>query len=230
MGAWLLFALHGRLAGDGASKARWVATIALLWTAVELHLSSWFVLGPLWFFLTLSDRAATGRAKAHALGIAAWLATFALSTYPGLFEVLRDGPGEGRLGHGSVQWEHVTLEWTDVRLFLPLLLWAIPAVRRDRAPWVAASLAVVVYTAITWCLMAFNLAIGGPMRDSHHYFELVDPLLAMCALAAVHGAWTTAGSKRRLVEIGGAILLILHVLWYLRAFNILREMSVGWTR
>ncbi len=227
--AWLLFALHERL--PEAKRARWVGTLVLLWTAVELHLSSWFVLGPLWFFLTLSDGAATARAKAHARGIVAWLVLFGLSTYPGLFRVLSEGPGVGRLGDGTVQWSHLTLEWTDEWLFLPLLLWLIPAVRRGRGAWVAASAAIVVYTLVTFWLMAHNLAIGGPMRASHHYFELVDPLLAMCALAALHGAWVGAeGWTRRAVAGATVALIVLHVAWYVRAFALLREMSQGWTR
>ncbi len=227
-GVWMLFVLHRT---PDASRARTLGTLAVLWTAVELHLSSWFVLGPAWFFLAAADGRATERTKAHVRGIATWLVLFGLSTYPGLFRVLGEGPGEGRLGDGSVRWSHVTLEWTDVRLFLPLLLWLVPTLRRGRAPWVAASAAVVVYTLITWGLMAHNMAIGGPMRASHHYFELIDPLLAMCALAALHAAWThTDGWARRVVGGATGVLILLHLVWYVRAFHLLREMSAGWTR
>ena len=227
VGVWLLFVLHR----GGATRWRWVATVAVLWAATELHLSSWFVLGPLWFFLAAADGRATARTKAHVRGIAAWLVAFGLSTWPGLFRVLGEGPGDGRLGDGSVQWSHITLEWTDVGLFLPLLLWAIPAVRAGRGPWVAASLAIAVYTAITWWLMAHNLAIGGPKVASHHYFELVDPLLAMTALAATHAAWTTSVGPRRIaIGLGGGILLVLHVWGYADAFQTLQEMAAGWTR
>ncbi len=226
-GAWALFVLHRR----GGGGARWVGTLVLLWTAVELHLSSWFVLGPLWFFLALLDRGWSQRTARHTYGIGAWLLLFAASTYPGLFRVLGEGPGEGQLGDGVVRWSHVTLEWTDVWLFVPLVLWAVPAVRRGRERWAAASAAVVVYTGITWWLMAHNMAIGGPRRASHHYFELIDPLLALCALAALHGAWTVSvGSRKRAVEVATGLLLVVHVFWYLRAFHLLREMSHGWNR
>ena len=226
-GAWLLFVLHR----SQVSRSRRFGTVLLLWTAVELHLSSWFVLGPLWLLLAVTDGRWTDRARAHVRGIGAWLGLFALSTYPGLFRVLGEGPGEGRLGDGSVRWSHVTLEFTDVFLFLPLLLWALPSVRRGRAPWVAASASVLVYTGITWWLMAHNLAIGGPKRASHHYFELVDPLLAMCALAALHAAWTeTAGRRRRIVEGATVALVAAHVVDYVRTYDLLREMAKGWTR
>ena len=53
----------------------------------------------------------------------------------------------------------------------------------------------------------------------------------MCALAAVHSAWSvTAGRLRRVVAIGGAAVLVAHVVWYVRCYQLLREMSVGWTR
>lgn len=147
--------------------------IAATFVAVEIHLSSWFVLGPLlaWgiAFRDGEERGWNGRVLAGLLGL------FAVTTLFGLYETLAFGGGPG--GDPG----QATVEWANPFLLVALL----PAARgRLRGP----ALALLCFAVITWVLQTLQLADGTPFPYSLHYFELIGPIVALVLV----GAWAEA--------------------------------------
>lgn len=195
--------------GDRASAV--VATVAVL-LAVEIHLSTWFAVGgamaAIFFFVP-------GRRRAAAFVSVAMIGLFMLSTWPGLYEVLGLGPGndpEKTLGT-------LTLEWTNPLLLGLALVWlAPPLFRRSPEAGVLAA-GVALFTAVTLALQAAQVADGQPYPFSLHYFELVDPMLAVCAawlfrqevLEREPGTW-----RRRLGASAAGLLVASQLLLFVR--------------
>jgi len=169
-----------------------VATALL---AVEIHLSSWFLLGPLLAWGVLMGR---GGEPARSRRVLAWLlGLFAVSALLGLWEVLSFGGGP-KGDPGSATWE-----WAN-----PLLLAAlIPALAVPSQRAAVASLGC--FAGITWGLQIAQMADGSPFPFSLHYFELIGPILVLVVVGA--GARWAGGrgvSERRMVLLVAALLVL----------------------
>ncbi|MCO4770600.1 MAG: hypothetical protein KDA24_11270 [Deltaproteobacteria bacterium] len=173
------------------------AVVVVALAAVEIHLSSWFVLGPLlaWDMFFGSSKAG-GRGTLRRRGgavIGALLGLFAFTALFGLAEVLSFGGGpKGDPGSPSIEWAN------------PLLLAALLPALASRS-WRGPALALWSFCGITWALQALQLADGSPFPYSLHYFELI----AAPVLLVVGGAFTTAWSRE---SVPKALLVVLAVL------------------
>jgi hypothetical protein len=198
----LLTAGYVRRGGRGWAVAAVLAGLV----AAELHLSAWFVIGPLFagIFFTIP-----GRRRGIAVASVAVIGLFLLTTWPGLYEVLAGGPDQGPDWVTPPWRETVTLEWTNPCLFAPLLLWLHPAVRAAAPEGGVLALGAIGYVVITLGLQIAGLAIGGwGGLDSHHYFELVDGVLILAAVTALAAAVEVSkGWKAHALRFVGLALL-----------------------
>lgn len=165
----------------------WGVPLVLLGlAAAELHLSAWFVIGPIFagVFFTLP-----GRRREIAIASVAVIGLFLATTYPGLYEVLADGPDRPPDWITPSWRETISLEWTNPWLFAPLVLWLHPAVRAAAPGVHVLAFGAVGYTVITLGLQVAGLAIGGGGgEDAHHYFELIDGVLVVAAAGGLGAA------------------------------------------
>jgi hypothetical protein len=185
------------LAIHGSWSAFAVAVFAAL-AAVELHLSNWFCIGGLMagmFFLVKGRRIKAALASILMIGL------FMLSTFPGLWQVIEEGPdadAEATVGG-------MTLEWTNPLLYLPLIIWlAPPLIRRMRVP-ASAACGVLLFTAVSLGLQHFQLADGQPYPYCLHYFELVDTPLILAGVLAL-AALSKNGGERLWLQRGVILL------------------------
>ncbi len=195
-----------RRGGLGAAA---LATVTVL-LAVEIHLSTWFAVGgamaAIFFFVP-------GRRRTAAIASATMIGLFLLTTWPGLWKVLGMGLGNDPEKTAGV----MTLEWTNPLLLAVVGLCLLPPLFR-RAPEAGVLAAgVALFTAVTLGLQAAQVADGQPYPFSLHYFELVDPVLAICAawlfrLEVLEGE---PGTWRRRAAAAAACLLVVSqlVLW-----------------
>ncbi len=174
------------LASRGTWSAFVVAVFAAL-AAVELHLSNWFCIGGLMagmFFLMPGRRLKAAFASILMIGL------FMASTFPGLWQVIEEGPdadAESTMGG-------MTMEWTNPLLYLPLVLVLLSPRVRGRRIAVVAALGALLFTVVSFALQHFQLADGQPYPYCLHYFELVDTPLILAAVYVLAG-WT--GSQFR---------------------------------
>lgn len=193
------------LAGQKEGLARWLgpATFVLGLLALELHVNAWLVLGPLALLLAARN---PGRRRALLALIAAWAAAFGLTALRGLPQVIADGPMNEPGWGPPLDWHQVTVERSDPLLLLLPLLWTLPAVRRAAATRVGLALGatLVLHAAVVSGQMFAGLAIGGGFENCHHYWELVDALMALAAAWALADAW---GSCRRWPGRGAVLVL-----------------------
>lgn len=199
--AALALARHG-----GRQRVGIAAVLGFL--ALWLHLSPWFLLGPLLVLLWLG---AGPRRRdvfvAAAVVLVVWMAT----TWPGLYRQLAEG------GPGGSEAGAATVGWLNPFLFLPLGLWLIPRIGRS-APDVrlhgALVGALLVYTLVTFGLQLAQIADGQPYPSSLHYFALVEPLMVLAAVAAVTSGWRSAsGHAQRVVVVLIGLTLAGTQLW-----------------
>lgn len=204
---WMLvsFAQHGRL------SALFLGTTLGL-GAVSFHLSSWFVLGPMLVFLGLWF---PSRRRPLLVAAATSTALFlACTVWPNhslwpLFDQPHVYFGEQR-ALGTFRWADINLEWSNPALFLPLLLWIHPRLRRASPLGTALATTSATYLAITGLLMASGLALTGDRASAHHYFELIDPLLIGLAVLTVQLAvqeWFVSSSSLRRNGLLGLLVL-----------------------
>ncbi len=208
----------------GGSKWAAAAVVAGLFAA-EMHLSAWFVTGPLFagVFFTMPHRR-----RGIAIASVAVIGLFLATTYPGLYEVLADGPDRPPDWVTPPWQETASLEWTNPWLFAPLLLWLHPAVRAA-APGVGTlAFGALGYTAITLGLQVAGLAIGGGGgADAHHYFELIDALLVLGAAGAVGAAARAWPARPSLVQVVALVLLVTQVRAFVVGRALLRDLALG---
>jgi hypothetical protein len=177
---------------------RWLGSILLVLLAVELHLDSWFLLGPAMAMLLLFS---PGRRLGFLAAIAITVGAFLYGTIaplPGMWELF-DHPHayfQDERRFGVFNWRDPNLEWTNPLLFVPLVLWLVPAVARRNPRGLALALALAFYAAVTTGLMASGLAIASNRVEAHHYYELVDPAATICAV------WALATARRVALEAG----------------------------
>ena len=184
------------LARRGDKRSMWIAIVAV-WIATDLHLSTWFAIGGTMalVFATMAERR-----KVAFVASAAMIGGFLLTTIPGLWRVLAMGAGDDPERTVGT----MTVEWTNPALLALLVVWFVPWLFK-RAPEAAAlACGIAAFSAVTLELQRMQVADGQPYPYSLHYFELVDPALAVCAAWALHlGATGGAPGRRR---GGGAAL------------------------
>ncbi len=184
--------------GDRASVRLAVFAVFI---AVELHLSTWFLVGGMMatIFFAMADRR-----RAAFVGSVAMIGSFMLTTYPGLYRVLEVGTGRDDIGDMAPG--GATLEWANPLLMATLLLWAIPWFFRRSVP--AASLAVgtALFTAVTTLLQQGQAADGQPYPFSLHYYELVDTATILGAVWALALGWRAGW--RWSAGLAAAVLLL----------------------
>ena len=166
----------------GRRGGRREAALAVLavFVAVEVHLSTWFVVGGMMASLFFSM---PERRKVVAGASVAMIGAFMLTTYPGLYRVLEIGTGRDEAG--GMASGGATLEWLNPVLFVLALGWLIPkAFRHDR---VVAALAVgcAVFAVVTTALQLGQAADGQPYPYSLHYYELIDTAVVFAVVFAV---------------------------------------------
>jgi hypothetical protein len=198
---------------DAGRRGLAIGTFVCGLLAVEMHVNAWLVLGPLLVVLAWSNPA---RRRPLLVLLGALLLAFGASTFTGLWQVLADGPMNEPGWRPPMSWWAVTLEWSNYLLLAPLLLWVWPAVRRRCSPRVGAALAAAlgVHLAVVVGQMYAGLAIGGTRYSSHHYFELVDGVMVLAAVWALHDVSSRRGG--RWVAIAGAAGLLAFQVWLVR--------------
>ena len=180
--AILNLALHG-------SWSAFVVAIFATLAAVELHLSNWFCVGGLMagmFFLV------QGRRFKAALASIVMIGLFLVSTHPGLWQVIAEGPDADADGTQG----GMTLEWTNPLLYVPLLLWLVPPLVNRFRVQASAAIGVLFFTAVSLGLQHFQLADGQPYPYSLHYFELVDTPLVLAGVLGLAAFWELAAERR----------------------------------
>lgn len=191
----------------------WLVAFDLTLLTVEFHLSSWFILLPL---LALLGWAGPTRRRGVAVLAIGALTLFLLSTQDlGLFgntlEDVLEQPGVRSRGiFGERSWSNPTFEYANPLLYLSLLLWLVPAVRRSEPRGLPITVAVAVYVVVHVLLMQQGLAIHSQAPEPHHYFEMIDPLVTVCSIWALAAAWRAwpDGVGHRLVTAGAVIVVV----------------------
>lgn len=206
------------LAREGGRKHAAVA-VGAVWLCVMLHLSPWFLLGPLavglWVGFPAQRRILVGAAAVALVG-------FLATTYPGLYRQLVDeGAGGGEDGVATVGWMN---GW----LLLPLLV----AARRDRErPTLAAlAAALAVYTLVTFGLQVAQIADGQPYPSSLHYFALVEPLVVLTGVGALARAARDPGLKTGVLLAAAALAVTQGMRWVESMDWMWRQQTGMWTQ
>jgi len=205
-------------------RGLWVAAFALTLLTVEFHLSSWFVLLPLAALLFVAGPERRRGVAGLAIGV---LALFLLSTQDlGLFgntlaDVFEQPGVRNRDIFSERSWANPTLEFSNPLLYLPLLLWLVPAVRRSEPRGLPVAAAVALYVVVHVLLMQQGLAIHAQAPEPHHYFEMIDPLVTAVSIWALAVAWRTwpSGRGRWLVAAGLAAVVVGQGLFLARALH-----------
>jgi len=190
------------LAIHGTWSSLAVAVFAVL-AAVELHLSNWFCIGGLMagmFFLV------EGRRWKAVIGSVLMIGVFMASTFPGLWQVLDEGPD----ADASSTRGGLTLEWTNPLLYLPLIIWLAPPLVKQMRVAATAACGALLFTGVTLGLQHYQLADGQPYPFCLHYFELVDTPLILAVSLALAGLWKGAGERGwvRILVASAAGLLV----------------------
>ncbi len=182
--------------GRGGDRRAVGVTAGLGFLALMLHLSPWFLFGPLLVALwaTMPERR-----RPLTLAAVAVFVAFMATTWPGLYRQLVDGGG---LGGEPGSW---TFGWMNGWLLSPVLLWFAGRAPGDR-PFVALAVGLVAYTLVTFALQLTQLADGQPYPSSLHYFALVEPLVVLAAIAALTTAWRAGGRRGRAALLIGAVM------------------------
>ncbi len=144
------------------------AVVGCCLLAVELHLSSWFVLGPALGLLALARQGRGAR-----LVLAGLLGLFAVTTLFGLWDVLEFGVGH-KPGRGVV-----SIEWANPALLIAL----VPALLIG--PMRQLTFGLLAFCGITFALQALQIADGTPFPSSLHYFELIGPAAILVVAASL---------------------------------------------
>ena len=198
----------------GAKSAAAVAVFAGL-AAVLMNLLIWFAIGgqlaALFLFMP-------HRRKGLAVVSIALIALFMSTTYPGLYEALafeRDGAG------AMAEVGGLSVGWTNPFLLLPVALWLVPAVRRHDPIGAGLGYAGLGFTVVVLLMQHFKLAGGQPYPDSLHYFEIIDPILVLAAVAALWRCWQLTSSKltRQLLRLVLVLMLLSQLGFYLLGQN-----------
>jgi len=160
-------------AREGTPRSKWVAVGAVL-VAVELHLSVWFLIGGTMatIFFVMSSRR-----RDAAIASTAMIGGFLLTTVPGLWRVLGMGMGNTEEHTAGV----TSIEWTNPWLLGAAGLVLLPPLCLRAREAAAIAVGIGTFTLVTVALQYQQIADGQPYPSSLHYFELVDPAMAICA-------------------------------------------------
>jgi hypothetical protein len=172
-----------------------------VFVAVELHLSTWFLIGGMMATLFF---AMPERRRAAFIGSVSMIGAFMLTTYPGLYRVLEVGTGRDDIGDMA---EGVaTLEWANPLMMALLLVWLTPWFFKRSVPAASLAIGTGFFTIVTTLLQAGQAADGQPYPFSLHYYELVDTATILSAVWALALVW---GTGRRWLVSALALLLLL---------------------
>lgn len=160
-------------AREGTARSKWIAVGAVL-VAVELHLSNWFVIGGTMATIFV---AMSARRRDAAIASTAMIGLFLLTTIPGLWRVLGQGMGNTDEHTAGV----TSIEWTNPWLLGAAALVLLPPMMMKAREAAALAVGIGAFTAVTVALQYEQIADGQPYPYSLHYFELVDPAMAICA-------------------------------------------------
>ncbi|HCP47513.1 MAG TPA: hypothetical protein DIU15_15840 [Deltaproteobacteria bacterium] len=196
----------------GTLSAAAVAVAAAFMT-VEMNLLCWFALtGLLLVLLALLPE----RRKGLALAALATVAFFMATTYPGLYDALafKRDPSRGMAELGGT----LSLGWSNPVLLLPLVLWLIPRVRYRDPHGAGIGGAVAAFTVAVLLMQHFELADGQPFPDSYHYFVIIDPLMVLGSVLALHAAFGASRERwtRQLLLLCCFLLVVSQLLYYVR--------------
>lgn len=184
------------LARRGDVRSMWIAIVAV-WIATDLHLSTWFAIGGTMaaVFVVMGERR-----KVALVASAAMIGGFMLTTIPGLWRVLAMGTGDDPERTSGA----MTIEWTNPALIALVVVWVAPPLFRKAPEAAALAAGIAAFSGVTFALQRAQVADGQPYPYSLHYFELVDPALAVCAAWLLHTV-ATAGEAGRLRRWGAAV-------------------------
>lgn len=183
----------------GSRRSAWVAGVAVL-AASQVHLSCWFLLGPLLVALGFVRHP---RWAAQVAGGS--LLAFAFTASPLLY---RNSAWQALLAIPNDQepWLlppnllYPDLEWSNPVLVLALGLWVLPRVRGSLSWGGPLALATAVFIAIHVALRAAGVALG----DS--YLVLVEGLLITLALAAASSLAPRQGRRLLVLVVLSQVL------------------------
>jgi len=206
----LAVVLYARRGG----AVRWGLATALAVLTVNFHLSSWFIVGPV---LGLGVLALPGRRRGFAVMLLGALLLFGYSTQGGVFgntlQDVLDQPGVRRRDiFAPPGWRNLTFERSNPLLYLPMLLWFVPSLRRGRPILPLLTVGFGLYVLAHLLLMQQGLAINSNAPEPHHYFEMIEPLVTACSLAALVAAAQAWPRLRGAVGLASFALLVTHAL------------------
>lgn len=204
-GALTLSILWFRRGGWGLGAAALVALLG----AVEFHLSSWFVVAPL---LVAAAALFPDRRRGIAWGGLVLLGLFFVSTQPGIFtNSLMDVFDQDNVRNHSLfslkDFSMLTFELSNPFLYLPLALWGLPAVRAQERRGLPVALALAAYVVAHLLLQGYGLALASAADEPHHYFQMVDPMVAAVSVWALAATAEAYPSRLRAVQVGAVALL-----------------------
>jgi hypothetical protein len=192
-----------------------LTAFAALLGAVEFHLSSWFVVAPL---LVAGAAMLPDRRRGIAWGGLLLLALFFVSTQPGIFtnslmDVLEQDNVRNHSLFSLKDFSMLTFELSNPFLYLPLALWALPRVRAQERRGLPVALALVGYVAAHLFLQGYGLALASKADEPHHYFQMVDPIVAAITVWALAATADAYPERLRAVQMAGVALVATQALY-----------------
>jgi hypothetical protein len=135
------------------------------------------------------------------------LALFFVSTQPGIFRnSLMDVFEQTNVQNHSLfalkDFGMLTFELSNPFLYAPMLLWLVPGVRAREPRGLPLAVALGAYVGATLFLQGYGLALGSTADEPHHYFEMIDPMVAACSVWALAAAWEAYPHKRGVLKAG----------------------------
>jgi hypothetical protein len=190
----------------------WLVVLGLTLLTVEFHLSSWFVLAPMAAMLWLARRE---RRRGVGVLMVVVLALFLASTQGwlqgnSLADVFEQPGVRARDIFSERSWRNPTFEFSNPLLYLPLLLWFVPSIRRVEPRGAAIAAGLAIYVVVHLLLMQQGLAIHAQAPEPHHYFEMIDPVATACSVWALAAAWQTwpEAKPRRAIGVVVGLLVV----------------------
>lgn len=180
--------------------------------ATQVHLGSWFVLGPMLVFLLAPH---PDRRRGLGLLTIGLLLAFWLLAQPGLLyenalvDVFDQPTVRSRSIFTHASFLNPTFEVSNRWLYLPLLLWLVPPIWREDARGLPLALATGCYVGVHLLLMRRGYALHWHAPEPHHYFELVEIAAAVGVTWLLAAAWRLWPDRRaRAAVLLGALAVL----------------------
>lgn len=178
-----------------ASRGGWwrlALAFAASLLASQLHLSLWFVLGPLLVGLIVArpERRRGLGALCVGLLLCFWLLASPNPLYENaLLDVFDQPTVRSRSIFTPASFLNPTFELSNRWIFLPLGLWLVPALRRTEPRGLPLALGTGVFVAVYLLLMRRGYALHAHATEPHHYFELIEIAAVVGTTWLLAGAW-----------------------------------------